>query len=297
MVAPTYRNSARNLLHYLSVRQRDIRPLQLDLHSLGLSSLGILEGHVLAAINAVVSNLEVLAGEDAEPAPQPPATFVTGPILLHDHTRRLFGPAPPSRTVRIMVTMPSEAADDPQLIEDLLRAGMDVMRMNCAHDGADAWRRMASHLRRAERIVGKPCRIQADLAGPKLRTGPLRRIGHMLRLRPAVDALGRTVRPARAWFTLQEDPEPGPGDAVAVPIASATAAWRRGKTLVTEDLRVGTAPSASWPPLIGHCSPRSIAASIWHRAPCWKRWMPKAPPDNSSSVISRASSPNKPERG
>lgn len=237
MVAPSYRNSARNLLHYLSVRQRDIRPLQLDLHSLGLSSLGILEGNVLAAINAVVSNLEVLAGEEPEPAPQPPATFVTGPILLHDHTRRLFGPAPPSRIVRIMVTMPSEAADDPQLIEDLLRAGMDVMRINCAHDGAEAWRRMASHLRRAERIVGRPCRIQADLAGPKLRTGPLQCVGHMLRLRPAVDALGRTVRPARAWFTLQESPEPAPGDAVAVPIASTTGAWRRGKTLVMEDLR------------------------------------------------------------
>ena len=237
LVAPSYRNSARNLLHYLSVRQRDIRPLQLDLHSLGLSSLGILEGHVLAAINAVVSNLEVLAGEDSEPAPPPPATFVTGPILLHDHTRRLFGPAPPSRSARIMVTMPSQAADDPQLIEDLLRAGMDVMRINCAHDGADAWRRMAVHLRRAERLVGRPCRIQADLAGPKLRTGPLQQIGHLLRLRPSVDALGRTVRPARAWFTPQESPESGPSDAVAVPIADATGAWRRAKTLIAEDLR------------------------------------------------------------
>ncbi|MGB7904812.1 MAG: pyruvate kinase [Steroidobacteraceae bacterium] len=236
-VAPSYRNSARNLLHYLSVRQRDLRPLQLDLHSLGLSSLGILEGHVLAAINAVISNLEVLAGEDPDPAPQPPATFQTGPILLHDHTRRLFGPAPPSRIVRIMVTMPSEAADDPQLIEDLLRAGMDVMRINCAHDGVEAWRRMASHLRRAERIVGKPCRIQADLAGPKLRTGPLQCIGHVLRLRPKFDALGRIVKPARGWFTPQESPEPGPDDAVAVPLARATGAWRRGKALMTEDLR------------------------------------------------------------
>ena len=198
MIAPAYRNSARNLLHYLAVRQRDIRPLQLDLHSLGLSSLGILEGHVLAAINAVVSNLEVLAGEEAEPAPHPPATFVTGPILLHDHTRRLFGPAPASRVVRIMVTMPSEAADDPQLIEDLLRAGMDVMRINCAHDGAEAWRRMASHLRRAERIVGRPCRIQADLAGPKLRTGSLPCIWPTLRLRPASHALGATWQPTLA---------------------------------------------------------------------------------------------------
>ena len=63
---PHYRNSARNLLHYLSIRQNDIRDLQQDLHSLGLSSLGVLEAHVLAMLNAVISNLEALAGVSRE---------------------------------------------------------------------------------------------------------------------------------------------------------------------------------------------------------------------------------------
>jgi pyruvate kinase len=236
-VVPYYRASARNFLHYLSIRQHDVRALQLDLHALGLSSLGILERHVLASINAVVQNLEVLAGETAGPMPEPPADFRTGPLMLRDHAERLFGPAPAGRTVRIMVTMPSEAATDRALVEDLLRAGMDVMRINCAHDDGAAWCAMAANLRRAEQVVGRRCRIQADLAGPKLRTGPIVEAGHLLQVRPEYDALGRLVAPARAWFTPQDEPEPTPEGAVAVPLARAEGGWRRARELELRDLR------------------------------------------------------------
>ena len=44
------RGSARNLVHYLALRRHDIRPLQVELSALGLSSLGRLEAHVLASI-------------------------------------------------------------------------------------------------------------------------------------------------------------------------------------------------------------------------------------------------------
>ena len=54
-----------------------------------------------------------------------------------------------------MVTMPSEAASDGRLVEDLLHAGMDIMRINCAHDDPDAWRKMAANLRHAQRVVGE----------------------------------------------------------------------------------------------------------------------------------------------
>jgi hypothetical protein len=53
-VAPEYRASARNLVHYLALRQHDVRELQRELSRLGLSSLGRLEGHTLAAIDAVL---------------------------------------------------------------------------------------------------------------------------------------------------------------------------------------------------------------------------------------------------
>jgi len=236
---PHYRNSARNLLHYLSVRQTDIRSLQHDLHSLGLSSLGVLESHVLASLNAVIDNLEVLAAVPRSVAPAPPVDFRNGRLLLRDHARRLFGPPPRDRSVRIMVTMPSSAAQDERLIEDLLRAGMDLMRINCAHDDAAAWRRMADNLRRAEQAVGRRCAIQADLGGPKLRTGSIEPVGHFLRIKPRRDPAGRLLAPARVWLTPAATPEPAvrPVDAVLPVTGGSLRSLRVGDVLLTMDLR------------------------------------------------------------
>jgi pyruvate kinase len=213
-----FRNSARNLLHYLSLRQSDLRRLQRDLHSLGLSSLGNLESHTLASLNAVIANLEALTGETATGQPRPPVDFLTGPLLLRDHAKRLLGPARRNRLVRIMVTMPSEAATNERLVEDLVRAGMDVMRINCAHDGPAAWRNMAANLRRARRLVGHHCLIQADLAGPKLRTGSIAPLGNFIRIRPRRDPMGRIEVPARVWLTPAESPEQAPAGATMLPL-------------------------------------------------------------------------------
>jgi pyruvate kinase len=49
---------------------------------------------------------------------------------------------------------------------------MNVARINCAHDDADTWARMASTVRDAAEMAGRPCLVQMDLGGPKLRTGP-----------------------------------------------------------------------------------------------------------------------------
>jgi hypothetical protein len=58
---------------------------------------------------------------------------------LAAHTEALFGPQLEGRTVRIMVMMPGEAAEDYLLVHDLVAAGMDCMRINCAHDDAATW--------------------------------------------------------------------------------------------------------------------------------------------------------------
>ena len=238
-VEPHYRSSARNLLHYLSVRQSDIRDLQQDLHSLGLSSLGVLESNVVAALNAVIANLEALAQVPASDPPAPPVDFRTGRLLLRDHARRLLGPAPRDRSVRIMVTMPSAAAGDPRLIEDLLRAGMDLMRINCAHDDATTWSRMAANLRRAEQVVGRKCAIQADLGGPKLRTGCIEPVGHFVKVKPRRDPAGRLVAPARVWLTPTGHPEPAPaGTNATLPVTGGSPrSLRVGDLLHLSDLR------------------------------------------------------------
>jgi len=55
-LAAKLRPSGVNLLHYLAVRQHDIRELQGLLARLGMSSLGRMEAHVMATLDAV-SNL------------------------------------------------------------------------------------------------------------------------------------------------------------------------------------------------------------------------------------------------
>ncbi len=38
-----------------------------------------------------------------------------------------------------MVTMPDEAIDDNEFIQDLINEGMNVARINCAHNTEDEW--------------------------------------------------------------------------------------------------------------------------------------------------------------
>jgi len=216
-VDAAHRPSARNLLHYLSLRQQDLRPLQDELSSLGLSSLGRLEAHAMATLTSVLSTLRTLGGreEAAIGADEIPVDFWSGPGRLADHTRQLLGPDPANRHVRVMVTVPSEAADNPLLVHELVRAGMDVMRINCAHDDLSAWMRMVGNLRRAERELGRCCRIMIDLAGPKLRTGPIAPIEHAIKLKPRRDGRGAAI-PVRVWMTPTRAPEPAPPGADAV---------------------------------------------------------------------------------
>jgi pyruvate kinase len=54
-----------------------------------------------------------------------------------------------------------------------------------------------------------------DLAGPKLRTGPIKAGPSVAKCRPRRDVLGRVVTPARIWLTPKDSPEPAPGSAAA----------------------------------------------------------------------------------
>ena len=114
-----------------------------------------------------------------------------------------------------MVTMPSEAATDYDLVRDLVKHGMDCMRINCAHDGPDAWSAMVRNLRRAEKEVGRPCKISMDVAGPKLRTGTMADGPAVLKYRPQRDDFGRVVAKARIWLTPGSKPESAPAKADA----------------------------------------------------------------------------------
>jgi pyruvate kinase len=222
-VGAEQRASARNLLHYLALRQHDVRELQHALAALGLSSLGRSESHTLAVLESVLDALHGLAGRPRSAAVvAPPVDFHGGSARLDAHAQQLLGPAPALRNVRIMVTMPSEAATQPQLVLELVEAGMDLMRINCAHDDPEAWRAMVAHLRRAERERGRSCRVLADLGGPKLRTGALAVERGVQKLRPRRDVRGTVLAPARAWLVAPGVVPPhGANDVPVVPLEAA----------------------------------------------------------------------------
>lgn len=237
-IPPELQASARNLIHYLALRRHDLRALQSRLSALGLSSLGRSESNVLASAESVRIALQALGRYEYKPTP---AGSDTGSQqhLLATHTLALLGPVPAKRQVRIMVTMPPEAALDYTLVHELVRRGMDCMRINCAHDDPPTWGRMIEHLRRASHALGRPCRVAMDLGGPKLRTGPLAPGPAVVKVRPKRDIYGRVTAPARVWLTAAQDGRPAPSRADATLPLPAT--WlgrlKAGDTLKFADAR------------------------------------------------------------
>ena len=216
-VHPQHQASAKNLLHYLVLRSHDLRPLQTRLATAGLSSLGRAESHVLAAVEAVLHALVRLAGRrDDPPAALPDRVdLATGQRLLDARTEAVLGPRPAGRGVAIMVTMPTEAAEDYSLVSRLLRQGMNCMRINCAHDTPEHWLRMLEHLQRARERHGYPCRVLMDLAGPKLRTGALEPGPAVAKFGPRRDRRGRVLEPARVWLYPESHDRQAPTPAAA----------------------------------------------------------------------------------
>ena len=236
-IHPNHVLSAQNLLHYLALRSHELRDVQLALIERGLSSLGILEAHTLATLNSVIAALECLHGCTPSVAPIAPIHVTESQQLLEQASCSLFGKRPSQREARIMVTMPTEAADGHKLLSDLLEAGMDVMRINCAHDNADTWQQMIGNLRLAESQTHTVCKTQLDLAGPKLRTGALGAAGRVLKLKPVRDLFGQVQTPARVWLIPPGD------DAVTHDIPSLTvsgdvlAETRIGDSILLNDTR------------------------------------------------------------
>lgn len=173
LIHPSSRTSADNLLHYLTLRKNDLRPVQEALHNLGLSSLTNSESHTLFQVRAVLQWLRG-AGELPDFDIVDPETAKK---KIEEQSIGLFGQKEevhaglPDRLPYIMVTLDSAGADDAEQMCRFLEEGMNVARLNCAHDDEDTWAKMIKTLKKAMATTGKPCRIYMDLAGPKLRTG------------------------------------------------------------------------------------------------------------------------------
>lgn len=181
IVRADFVESASNLALYMALRRRDLRALQRPLMALGLSSLGRLESRVLPTLLAVRAALAALAGLPREDGP-PATSFFAGERRLVERTHEILGTPTSSRPTALLVTCPTEAADDPSFMRSLTERGVEAVRINCAHDGPARWERMIGHARAAAKGTGRSLRILMDLAGPKIRTGEVRLPGDRARI-------------------------------------------------------------------------------------------------------------------
>ena len=184
---PRYK-SILNLKQYLILRSKDRTELQEKLFLLSLSSLGRSYAHVGGSIETLYEQLysTLYCGKMPSLESQSKEKYLSieEAIKLGSlNAYNLFGGKISSKlseqTTAIMVTLPSNAVDDDgKLIHQLANAGVNAFRINTAHDDAFVWRAMADVIKQINdtRKEENKIKIFVDLAGPKIRTGKIRKV-------------------------------------------------------------------------------------------------------------------------
>lgn len=227
-ILPEHMASAKNLIHYLALRRFDIRELQLGLTNWGISSLGRVERKVQANIDTLMHIISSILNENWKPRELPPICFNEARNKLEENSNLLLGKIPENRRARIMVTMPTEAAYEFDVVHDLMKSGMNVARINCAHDDTDVWSRIINNIHKAEKLLGVKCVIHMDLGGPKLRTGKIEGRPAVVKVKPVKNEWGRVEDPVKVWFYFNEKGMANHG-ALTIPLIS----------LISENLKKG----------------------------------------------------------
>ncbi len=120
------------------------------------------------------------------------------------------------RRTKIVATL-GPATDAPGMLEDVIRRGADVVRVNFSHGTASDHRKRVEGVRRAALAVGKHVAVLGDLQGPKIRIegfasgAAVLTEGEPFALDPAIGARDGTDRAVgMTYLGLAQDV--GPGD-------------------------------------------------------------------------------------
>lgn len=218
-IHPANQKSALNLIHYLALRNQDIRKMQNTLGQLGISRLGRAESHVMASLVAVKNLLKRISKNQQLEPEKPEVSFKKGKKIIKANTTALLGKKLKGSKIRIMVTLPTEAADDYKFIKKLVTSGMNSARINCAHDDTEIWKRMIDKINKAKTQTGRNVKICMDLGGPKLRTGSMRPGPKVVHLQPERDLIGKVTSPSEVWLA-PAGTEPEDEDDMIIPVAA-----------------------------------------------------------------------------
>ena len=119
-----------------------------------------------------------------------------------------------TRATKIVATL-GPASSSPEVLERMIRAGVDVVRLNFSHGSAQDHIDRATLVREVARRVGKEVAIMADLQGPKIRVGKFEGGKTMLEpgqafiLDGATTELGTNERVGLDYKELPRDLRPG----------------------------------------------------------------------------------------
>ncbi len=126
-----------------------------------------------------------------------------------------------SRATKIVATL-GPASSDPGVLERLLHAGVDVVRLNFSHGKAQDHIDRAALVREIAQRIGKPVALMADLQGPKIRVGKFLEGKVML-------------EPGAAFVLDAQRSEPGDIHAVGLDYKELPRDVRPGDTLLLND--------------------------------------------------------------
>ncbi|HNR13832.1 MAG TPA: pyruvate kinase [Thermodesulfobacteriota bacterium] len=126
----------------------------------------------------------------------------------------------PAHLTKIICTI-GPASESAGVIEQMIRAGMTVARLNFSHGTFSSHKAVIENLRNAERATGERVAIMADLPGPKIRIGPLAE--EPVFLQPG------------DLFMLTSEPITGSSRAASVSLPSLPTAVKPGDSLFIND--------------------------------------------------------------
>ncbi|MEP7302179.1 MAG: pyruvate kinase, partial [Caldimonas sp.] len=118
------------------------------------------------------------------------------------------------RATKIVATL-GPSSSTAEVLERMIRAGVDVVRLNFSHGSGQDHIDRAALVREVAKKVGKEVAIMADLQGPKIRVGKIDggnttlEPGSKLVLDAAFAGLGSSARVGLDYKELPRDVRPG----------------------------------------------------------------------------------------
>lgn len=169
-----YPMSYLNMQDFLTLKKNDLRSLQVELMMHGLSSLSHSHMHLLYTIEHELALLGCILGKEdvsREDSISPQSAYQS------IEERAAFLKCQKEKN-GVMLTLPSNATEDINFIKVLEKKSITTVRINTAHDTHEKWNEMAQMVQKINQQSRLECplKIYVDLAGPKIRTGPIKKV-------------------------------------------------------------------------------------------------------------------------